>query len=137
MGSMIPSTMEFVSGLCGIVFGFAIEKGQVYLPSVIQNQMLFSQFIMLKMFLSAVATSKKLKHYNTVAIINILFETAGASVFAVLSVIPATKAYFKSAVDAYRVGLDSLSTSKSIVGGAMIGIGMTLSGAVSIETSDC
>jgi uncharacterized membrane protein YedE/YeeE len=46
-----------------------------------------------------------------------------------LSVIPATKAYFKSAVDAYRVGLDSLSTSKSIVGGAMIGIGMTLSGA--------
>lgn len=67
-----------VCGACGIVFGFAAEKGKgnisiimksrralckytiliVYVPSVIINQMLFSQFTMMKMFLSAVAASK-------------------------------------------------------------------------------
>ena len=64
-----------VCGTCGVVFGFAAEKGQgnwiiyysninyldisaVYVPSVIRNQMLFSQFTMMKMFLSAVAASK-------------------------------------------------------------------------------
>ena len=64
----------------GIVFGIATEKGKggrssisfdlqymnscvyiflVYAPSVIRGQMLFNQFTMVKVFLSAVATGKR------------------------------------------------------------------------------
>lgn len=43
--------------LLGVVFGFAIEKGKVYLPRVILNQMLMRDFRMMKMFLSATTTS--------------------------------------------------------------------------------
>ena len=65
-----------VSSGCGLIFGLAAEKGQgqiaaadsfkflifyiiiAYLPSVIRNQMTFSQYTMLKLFLPAVATSQ-------------------------------------------------------------------------------
>ncbi|XP_019623163.1 PREDICTED: uncharacterized protein LOC109469179 isoform X2 [Branchiostoma belcheri] len=42
--------------LAGITFGFAVEKGRVFEPAAVRGQMSFSRFIMLKMFLSAVAT---------------------------------------------------------------------------------
>ncbi|ETV64342.1 hypothetical protein H257_18750 [Aphanomyces astaci] len=41
----------------GAAFGFAMNKGQVHLPMVIQNQMSMSQFTMMKMFLAALGTS--------------------------------------------------------------------------------
>lgn len=41
----------------GVCFGFALEKGRVFEPSVIIDQMLFHRFQMMKMFLSAVTTS--------------------------------------------------------------------------------
>lgn len=41
----------------GLVFGFALEKGRVFEPGVIIGQMQLRNFTMLKMFLSAVATS--------------------------------------------------------------------------------
>lgn len=66
-----------VCAACGVCFGIAAEKGQgetthcmpvnflcmhvyiiVHLPSVIRNQMTFSQFTMLKMFLPALASSQ-------------------------------------------------------------------------------
>lgn len=40
----------------GIVFGFALEKSRVFEPGVIVGQMRFDTFIMLKVFLAAVAT---------------------------------------------------------------------------------
>jgi hypothetical protein len=40
----------------GTVFGFALEKSRVFEPGVIVGQMQLSNFIMLKVFLSAVAT---------------------------------------------------------------------------------
>ena len=40
----------------GIAFGFALEKSRVFEPGIIVGQMQLSNFIMLKVFLSAVAT---------------------------------------------------------------------------------
>ena len=40
----------------GLVFGFALEKSRVFEPGVIVGQMQLSNFIMLKVFLSAVVT---------------------------------------------------------------------------------
>lgn len=41
----------------GSIFGYALQKGNVYLPSVIQGQMNFTNFTMLKMFMTASLTS--------------------------------------------------------------------------------
>lgn len=42
--------------LMGIVFGFALEKSRVFEPGIIVGQMQLRNFIMLKVFLAAVAT---------------------------------------------------------------------------------
>lgn len=42
--------------LMGVVFGFALEKSRVFEPGIIVGQMQLRNFIMLKVFLTAVAT---------------------------------------------------------------------------------
>jgi hypothetical protein len=42
--------------LMGIAFGFALEKSRVFEPGMVVGQMQLRNFIMLKVFLSAVAT---------------------------------------------------------------------------------
>ncbi len=42
--------------LMGIVFGFALEKSRVFEPGIIVSQMQLRNWIMLKVFLTAVAT---------------------------------------------------------------------------------
>jgi hypothetical protein len=50
-------TFAIVVGIAmGIVFGFALEKSRVFEPGVIVGQMQLQNFIMLKVFLAAVAT---------------------------------------------------------------------------------
>jgi hypothetical protein len=50
-------TFAIVVGIAmGIVFGFALEKSRVFEPGIIVGQMQLSNFIMLKVFLTAVAT---------------------------------------------------------------------------------
>jgi len=50
-------TVAIVVGIAmGIVFGFALEKSRVFEPGVIVGQMQLRNFIMLKVFLTAVAT---------------------------------------------------------------------------------
>ena len=50
-------TFAIVTGLLmGLVFGFALEKSRVFEPGVIVGQMQLRNFIMLKVFLTAVAT---------------------------------------------------------------------------------
>ncbi len=41
----------------GVIFGFALEKGRVFEPAMIIGQFQFKNFILIRMFLSAVATS--------------------------------------------------------------------------------
>jgi hypothetical protein len=49
-------TAIVVGLLMGIVFGFALEKSRVFEPGIIVGQMQLRNFIMLKVFLTAVAT---------------------------------------------------------------------------------
>lgn len=46
----------FIGLAMGLIFGFALEKSRVFEPGVIVGQMQLSNFIMLKVFLSAVVT---------------------------------------------------------------------------------
>jgi len=59
--SIQPISFSFISIstalIMGFIFGFALEKGRVFEPSVIRDQMLLNRFIMIKMFLSAAITS--------------------------------------------------------------------------------
>ncbi len=49
-------TATLVGVMMGIVFGFALEKSRVFEPGIIVGQMQLRNFIMLKVFLTAVAT---------------------------------------------------------------------------------
>ena len=50
-------TLAIVVGIAmGIMFGFALEKSRVFEPGIIVGQMQLRNFIMLKVFLTAVAT---------------------------------------------------------------------------------
>src|SRR5689334_411251 len=50
-------TFAVLTGLVmGVVFGFALEKSRVFEPGIIVGQMQLRNFVMLKVFLTAVAT---------------------------------------------------------------------------------
>lgn len=92
-------TLAILVGLAmGIVFGFALEKSRVFEPGIIVGQMQLRNFIMLKVFLTAVAT--------------------GAVVLAVLNGFGYVKLQPKAALYA-----------ADIVGGLILGAGITLAGA--------
>ena len=92
-------TLAIVVGIAmGIVFGFALEKSRVFEPGIIVGQMQMRNFIMLKVFLTAVAT--------------------GAVVLAFLNGFGYVKLQPKAALYA-----------ADIVGGLLLGAGITLAGA--------
>jgi hypothetical protein len=92
-------TLAIVVGIAmGIVFGFALEKSRVFEPGIIVGQMQLRNFIMLKVFLTAVAT--------------------GAVVLAFLNGFGYVKLQPKAALYA-----------ADIVGGLLLGAGITLAGA--------
>src|SRR5450830_856924 len=92
-------TLAMVVGIAmGIVFGFALEKSRVFEPGIIVGQMQMRNFIMLNVFLTAVAT--------------------GAVVLAVLNGFGYVKLQPKAALYA-----------ADIVGGLILGVGITLAGA--------
>jgi len=88
----------FVGIAMGIVFGFALEKSRVFEPGMIVGQMQMKNFIMLKVFLTAVAT--------------------GAVVLAALNGFGYVKLSPKPAL-----------YSADILGGLILGAGITLAGA--------
>ena len=91
-------TAILIGLLMGAVFGFALEKSRVFEPGIIVGQMQLRNFIMLKVFLTAVAT--------------------GAVVLAVLNGFDYVKLQPKAA--AYAA---------DIVGGLLLGAGISLAGA--------
>ena len=82
----------------GIVFGFALEKSRVFEPGIIVGQMQLRNFIMLKVFLTAVAT--------------------GAIVLAVLN-----------GLDYVKLQPRPATYAADVVGGLILGTGISLSGA--------
>lgn len=99
--------MIATSAAMGFCFGFALEKGQVYIPSVIQNQFLFQDNTMLKMFLSAAATS--------------------SAVLSTLRLFEATRGKADRVADEYRV--HPRGTVALVAGGLILGLGMQLAGS--------
>jgi uncharacterized protein len=96
---MSSVAVGIVSGLLmGVVFGVALEKSRVFEPGMIVGQMQLRNWIMLKVFLSAVAT--------------------GAVVLALLNGFGVVKLQPKAALYA-----------ADIVGGLILGAGITLAGA--------
>jgi uncharacterized protein len=96
---MSSVAIGIVSGLAmGVVFGVALEKSRVFEPGMIVGQMQLRNWIMLKVFLSAVAT--------------------GAVVLALLNGFGVVKLQPKAALYA-----------ADIVGGLILGAGITLAGA--------
>jgi len=92
-------TIAIIVGVAmGIVFGTALEKSRVFEPGIIVGQMQMRNFIMLKIFLTAVAT--------------------GAVVLALLNGFGFVKLQPKAALYA-----------ADIVGGLLLGAGITLAGA--------
>ncbi|XP_022099425.1 uncharacterized protein LOC110983978 [Acanthaster planci] len=95
--------------IAGVIFGLSMEKGRVFEPLHIRNQMDFSSMVMLKMFLASVAA--------------VLVSMSA------LSVLPATSQRFALARDNFICRLSAKGVTASIVGGTLLGIGMTLGGA--------
>ncbi|KAL5463847.1 hypothetical protein EMCRGX_G032790 [Ephydatia muelleri] len=95
----------------GIVFGIATEKGKVYAPSVIRGQMLFNQFTMVKVFLSAVAT--------------------GSCCFVVLAALPQTRKLFSYIQEEFVGGVNKRQTAAFVIGGGITGSGHGSSWSVS------
>ena len=92
-------TLAIIVGIAmGIVFGFALEKSRVFEPGIIVGQMQMRNFIMIKVFLTAVAT--------------------GAVVLAALNGFGYVKLHPKAAL-----------YSADIIGGLLLGAGITLAGA--------
>ncbi|CAH1791547.1 unnamed protein product [Owenia fusiformis] len=95
---------------CGCVFGLAMEKGRVFEPQVIIDQLLMERFTMIKMFLSAIAS--------------------GMFTFSLLSMCPPTQQYFRTSYNKYITGLlADKGYLSSGVGGAILGVGMALCGS--------
>ncbi|KAH3867574.1 UPF0394 inner membrane protein YeeE-like isoform X2 [Dreissena polymorpha] len=99
----------FICIACGIVFGIMFVKSRVFEPRSIRGQMVFENFIMLKMFLSAVCS--------------------GQIVFSIISVLPPTKSIFQKAVVEYIACFTQKGILTSALGAFVLGIGMTLSAA--------
>ncbi|XP_071487501.1 thiosulfate transporter TsuA-like [Diadema antillarum] len=95
--------------LCGMIFGIAAEKGRVFETATIRGQFIYQRFIMMKMFLSAAGTS--------------------CLCLALLSVIPATRHKFEAARTAYVSCLTQKGVITVIIGGAILGAGMAISGS--------
>jgi hypothetical protein len=91
-------TAVIIGVLMGTVFGFALEKSRVFEPGMIVGQMQMRNFIMLKVFLTAVVTG--------LVIIGIMHGFFGV------------KLYPKS-----------LLYGADIIGGLILGAGITLAGA--------
>ncbi|XP_071834399.1 thiosulfate transporter TsuA-like [Apostichopus japonicus] len=109
---VLPASMfsqVFTCCLAGITFGFVLEKGRVFEPIIIQDQMTFHRNVMLKMFLGAIAASQ--------------FS------FALLSLIPSTSSRVALTRFTFMKRIGEKSVASAAVGGSLLGAGMAISGA--------
>ncbi|KAJ8308276.1 hypothetical protein KUTeg_013150 [Tegillarca granosa] len=94
--------------ILGVVFGIAVEKGRVFEPDIIVNQMLFNKFVMLKMFLSA--------------------TLSGMFCLSLMSMIPATRKKYLAAKRNFASCLKEKSYTTVMIGAALLGAGMSVAG---------
>ncbi|XP_070580847.1 thiosulfate transporter TsuA-like isoform X2 [Ptychodera flava] len=95
--------------LAGVIFGIALEKSRVFEPTSIRYQFIYQKWIMLKVFLGAMAT--------------------GLLCFGIIAHIPATKGLFERARSAYYACFTTKGVLVVCIGGFLLGAGMDLSAA--------
>lgn len=96
-----------VSTLMGLCFGFFFEKSHCYEPASIRGQFIFERWVMLKMFMGAVAAS--------------------CLVFSLLSV--AAAEHFEAVRRSFVPACSRGWVTGGVIGGALLGTGMCLGGA--------
>ncbi|XP_066271323.1 thiosulfate transporter TsuA-like [Branchiostoma lanceolatum] len=94
--------------LGGILFGIALEKTRVFEPNVIRDQFVYQRFIMMKAFLAAMAT--------------------GLLCLGVMALLPVTRPVFQDIRHVF-INHQEKGVLTSVVGGLLLGMGMTISGA--------
>lgn len=101
----LPSKQLLLSLVPGFIFGFALQHGRVHENSIVIGQMSFSHFVMLKMFLSALGASL----------------LVGSAFLSKVATSPEQReALYQRSTRGVRA---------VVVGGAILGIGMALSGS--------
>jgi len=93
----------------GVTFGIAAEKARVIEPRIVRAQMVMENFTLMKMFLSASATSMV--------------------VFSLLSMIPATRPCLYKAWDKFVSNMKDKTLFANSIGAFICGCGMTLAGS--------
>jgi len=104
-----PVVQVACSIVMGLLFGISLEKGRVFEPRLIRQQMVFEKFVMLKMFCAAAGYSML--------------------VFSLLTIIPSVHLKIAKAYTNFAQPLAYKTVAASAVGAAILGAGMTLSGA--------
>ncbi|XP_067681078.1 thiosulfate transporter TsuA-like [Haliotis asinina] len=95
--------------VCGGCFGYAAEKGKVFEPAAVTAQLFLERVLLLKMLLAATATS--------------MF------CLSLLAMIPATSEHFQRSRHHFQLHFLDKGMVTSIIGGGILGAGMTVSGA--------
>ncbi|CAF3940035.1 unnamed protein product [Adineta steineri] len=93
--------------LLGIIFGFLMNKANVYLAPTIREQMLFKRFAMIKMFLAAV----------------------GMSMLSVVLLILINESIYRKVLNGFIQRNNRINALQLIIGGSLIGVGMVLAGS--------
>ncbi|KAI9029481.1 hypothetical protein DFJ74DRAFT_754883 [Hyaloraphidium curvatum] len=107
------------AGFVPMAFGFALQKGRVFEPKVVQDLFLLRDMTMMSMFLSAVSTSQLL-----FGLLNAVPEESKWQVLRFLG------RHFRKVKDSYQTQRGSQRGSTSTAAGAAIlGAGMSLAGA--------
>ena len=117
--SIAPNSVPgyIVSLIVGFIFGFAMNKARVMEPFIIQDQMIMSRFVMLKLFLTASGTSKN----------DLKLSFLGALSFALLYCFKATRSNVLNAIN--NMGsLMNRGYLPFIIGGLLLGAGLDLAG---------
>lgn len=91
----------------GFLFGFVLEKSKVYDSQIIIDQMVFKRFIMIKMFFSALAAS---------TFVILVYRTLSPQAYAKI-------------LDSGRDQLKKTPLLSLIIGGIILGFGMTIVGS--------
>ncbi|CAF4458552.1 unnamed protein product, partial [Adineta steineri] len=89
------------------MFGFLMNKANVYLAPTIREQMLFKRFAMIKMFLAAV----------------------GMSMLSVVLLILINESIYRKVLNGFIQRNNRINALQLIIGGSLIGVGMVLAGS--------
>lgn len=117
------STNLFTSGMAGTLFGSALTASGVYLPSAIMSQMELRDFHMLKVFLTASSASAYVPSHLGLLVARL--TTVHRLILALYEQVKRQRLTRRAPANLGWFG----SYDGNVIGGLMVGVGMTLTGA--------